>query len=102
MLLNSALTASPRCKPLPGEISVQSIPHGPVYPAGFAGYFKLDVKDMNSSRIAVAVLAVVGAGAGALAAHFAGVTSWLDAKAYMAVGLVGGVLASKLLQWALK
>lgn len=62
----------------------------------------VDVKDMNSSRVAVAVLAVVGAGAGALTAHLAGVTSWLDAKSYMAAGLVGGVLASKLLQWALK
>lgn len=41
MLLNSAQTARPICKPLPGEISVQNIPQGPVYPAGFAGYITL-------------------------------------------------------------
>jgi hypothetical protein len=44
VLLNSALTANPSCKPLSGEISVQNIPHAPVYSAGFAGYITLDEK----------------------------------------------------------
>ena len=43
LLLNSALTANPSCKPLSGEISVQNIPHAPVYSAGFAGYITLDL-----------------------------------------------------------
>ncbi len=34
--LNSSSLAKQCCKRPPGEISVQNIPHGPVYPAGFA------------------------------------------------------------------
>jgi hypothetical protein len=39
--LNRLSLANRCCKPLPGEISVQNIPHGPVYLAGFAGYITL-------------------------------------------------------------
>lgn len=52
---------------------------------------------MTSHRVAVVVLALAGAGVGALVAHLSGVTSWLDAKLYMVVGVVGGVLVSKVL-----
>ena len=41
VLLDSALTASPICKPLPGGIRVQNIPQGPRYFARFAGYITL-------------------------------------------------------------
>ena len=43
VLLDSALTASPICKPLPGGIRVQNIPQGPRYFARFAGYITLGV-----------------------------------------------------------
>lgn len=35
--LNRCVLEKPSCKPLPGGINVQNAPHGPVYPAGFAG-----------------------------------------------------------------
>ena len=38
VFLHSASIKNPSCKSLTGEISVQNIPYGPVYPAGFAGY----------------------------------------------------------------
>ena len=41
--LNRSSLANLCCKPLPGEISVQNIPHGPVYLAGFAGYITLGI-----------------------------------------------------------
>ena len=41
--LNRSSSANLCCKPLPGKISVQNIPHGLVYPAGFAGYITLAI-----------------------------------------------------------
>lgn len=49
VLLNSALTASPICKPFSGGISVQNIPQGPVYPAGFGGYITFSVMKASST-----------------------------------------------------
>ena len=57
---------------------------------------------MSSERVAVVVLALAGIGVGALVAHFSGVASWLDAKLYLAAGLIGGVLASAVLGRMLK
>lgn len=46
-MFEQATPANLCCKPLPGEISVQNIPHGPVYPAGFAGYITLAIIIMS-------------------------------------------------------
>ena len=40
--LNGAEAANPGSKPFAGGTCVQSIPHGPIYLAGFAGYITLD------------------------------------------------------------
>lgn len=52
VLLNSALTASPICKPFSGGISVQNIPQGPVYPAGFGGYITLGITERTMGQSA--------------------------------------------------
>lgn len=57
---------------------------------------------MTSQLVVIFSLALSGVGVGALVAHLSGVTSWLDAKSYMAVGLVGGLLVSKVLLRILK
>jgi hypothetical protein len=53
---------------------------------------------MTESRILSLVLVLSGIGLGALAAHVVGVTSWLDAKLYMAAGGAGGVAARVLVE----
>jgi len=52
-MFEQAIPANLCCKPFPGEISVQNIPHGPVYPAGFVGYITLDPRScrMNSQPV---------------------------------------------------
>ena len=46
---------------------------------------------MTERQILVVVLALAGTGLGALAAHFAGVASGLDAKLFLAVGTAAGL-----------
>lgn len=53
---------------------------------------------MSESKILLLALVLSGIGLGALAAHVAGVTSWLDAKLYMAGGGAGGVVARALVE----
>ena len=50
---------------------------------------------MHSNKLAVVVLAAAGAGCGAITAKILGVTSWLDAKMYIIVGLALGLLTFK-------
>ena len=52
--LNRSSLANLCCKRPPGEISVQNIPHGPVYPAGFAGYITLGIAITTAIGIAIA------------------------------------------------
>jgi len=92
-----AITGKQAYKPLLKDFYAQCIPQSPFYPAGLAVYITLGRREMTSHRVAVVVLALSGAGVGALVAHLSGVTSWLDAKLYMVAGLAGGVLVSKVL-----
>src|SRR3989338_6894918 len=98
VLLNSALTAGPICKPFSGGISVQNIPHGPVYPAGFAGYITL--ARMKSVLRFVGIYCVLSAalGAVALVSSFpARPSSWLGLFVLVVpITLVGEVVAESL------
>ncbi len=49
---------------------------------------------MNEKQVLAVVLALVGGGCGALAAHFAGAASWPDAKLYIVFGVALGILAN--------
>lgn len=51
---------------------------------------------MTERRVLLVVLALAGTGLGALAAHLVGVTSWLDAKVFLAIGTAVGLGAGEL------
>jgi ABC-type phosphate/phosphonate transport system permease subunit len=53
---------------------------------------------MASYRTVHVLLAVAGGGAGLLLAHSAGIKSWLDAKIYLAGGVVCGFLVAVLIE----
>jgi len=53
---------------------------------------------MQRFNLAAAIFGFVGAGSGAILAKVSGVTSWLDARLYIAVGLVTGLVVSKLVR----
>jgi hypothetical protein len=53
---------------------------------------------MTERHILLALLVLSGAGVGALVAHFMGVTSWTDARVFLAIGAAAGLGASALLK----
>jgi hypothetical protein len=53
---------------------------------------------MTERHILFVVLALAGAGAGVLVAHFIGVTSRIDARAFLVVGAASGIGVGALLE----
>ena len=53
-------------------------------------------------RVALIIFSLAGAGAGFLVAHWSHVASWLDAKLYIAVGAIVGLLLAKVVESILK